>query len=59
MRKSYYGNTTSNDKKWPMHVDAKIFFPLLLISSSILTKCQATCFIVLHLNISLLNLDNK
>ena len=59
MRKSYYGNTTSNDKKWPMHVDAKIFFPLLLISSSILTKCQATCFIVWHSNVSLLYLDNK
>ena len=38
--------TTSNDKKWLMQVDAEIFFPLLLISSSILTKYQATCFIV-------------
>ena len=32
---------------------------LLLISSSILTKYQATCFIVWHLNVSLFYLDNK
>ena len=38
--------TTSNDKKWLTQVDAEIFFPFLLISSSIRTKYQATCFIV-------------
>ena len=42
-----------------MQVDAEIFFPFLLISSSILTKYQATYFIVWHLIISLLYLDSK
>ena len=42
-----------------MQVDAEISFPLLLISSSILTKFQAICFIVWHLNVSLLYLDSK
>ena len=51
--------TTSNDKKCLMQVDVEIFFPLLWISSSILTKCQATCFIVSHSNVSLLYLDNR
>ena len=59
MGKSYKANTNSNGKKWLMQVDAEIFFPLLLISSSILTKYQATCFIVWHLNVSLLYLNSK
>ena len=59
MGKSYQVNTNSNDKKWLMQVDAEIFFPFLLISFSMLTKYQATYFIVWHLNVSLLYLDSK
>ena len=46
--------TTSNDKKCLMQVDVELW-----ISSSILTKCQATSFIVSHSNVSLLYLDNR